>query len=410
MPKLKPEKSYLVPAVSKVFDILELLQREKRWLSLEQIYQKVKAPKTTIYRLLKTCVHRGYVAQGPDGLYRVTSQPRKMCFGFAAQSSDMPFSEIVTASLRTAAVRYGVELLVLDNRYDAEIAVRNADRFVQDHVDLVIEFQIDHGVAAVISDKMAAAGIPLVAVDMPHPHATYFGADNYRIGYSAGEVLARYAIKHWKSKASWVLGLDLEQAGAFVQNRATGAFSGIRALLPGLAVESFVRIDSRGLRDKGYKLVLEFLKRHPKDRGILIAAHNDTVALGALQAVRELQREQSVAIAGQDCIAEALEEMKKPGSPFIASNENAAETYGERLILLGLSILRGEAVPPYNFTGHKMVTQESLRAGDRAIVQQRATGRNSNQNHSWDGKSAPSNGPAWRAPGESVVPDRRPGK
>ncbi len=63
VPKLKPEKTYLVPAVSKLFDILELLGREKTSLSLEQIYQKVKAPKTTIYRLMKTCVHRGYVAQ-----------------------------------------------------------------------------------------------------------------------------------------------------------------------------------------------------------------------------------------------------------------------------------------------------------------------------------------------------------
>lgn len=364
VPKLKPEKTYLVPAVSKVFDILELLGREKGSLSLEQIYQKVKAPKTTIYRLLKTCVHRGYVAQGPDGLYRLTSQPRKIRFGFAAQSSDMPFSEIVTSSLKAAAIRNGVELLVLDNHYDAEIAVRNADRFVQDHVDLVIEFQIEHSVAALISDKMAVAGIPLVAVDMPHPHATYFGADNYRIGYSAGEELARYAIRHWKSKVNWVLGLDMEQAGAFVQNRTTGAFNGIRSLLPDLAIESFVRMDSRGLRDKGYKLVLEFLERHPKDRRVLIAAHNDTVAMGALQAVRELEMEQSVAIAGQDCIAEAVEEMMKPGSPLVASIEHFAESYGERLIALGLNILRGQAVPPYNFTEHKILTQESLRAGE----------------------------------------------
>jgi ribose transport system substrate-binding protein len=370
--KLKPEKSYLVPAVSKLFDILELFGREKSSLSLEQIYQKVRAPKTTIYRILKTCVHRGYVAQGSDGLYRLTSQPKKICFGFAAQSSDMPFSEIVTSSLKTAATRNGVELLVLDNHYDAQIAVRNAERFVKENVDLVIEFQIEYSVAALISDKMAAAGIPLVAVDMPHPHATYFGADNYRIGYTAGETLARYAIKHWKSKVSWVLGLDMEQAGEFVQNLTTGAFNGIRTLLPDLAIESFVRMDSRGLRDKGYKLVLEFLTRHPKDKGILIAAHNDTVALGVLEAVRELQREQTVAIAGQDCIAEAVEEIRKPGSPFIASVDHFAESYGERLIALGLNILRGQAVPPYNFTEYKTVTEASLRASnaqeDRTIA------------------------------------------
>jgi ribose transport system substrate-binding protein len=367
MTEPKQKKTYLVPAVSKVFDILELLQREKCSLSLEQIHQKVTAPKTTIYRLLKTCVHRGYVAQGSDGLYRLTSQPKKLIFGFAAQSSDMPFSEIVTSSLKIAASRYGVELLVLDNRYDPDTAVRNADRFIQERVDLVIEFQIDQGVAALISDKMASAGIPLIAVDLPHPHATYFGADNYRIGRTAGEALARHAVKHWKSRVSWVLGLDLEQAGAFVQNRTTGAFDGIRSLLPELSIESFVRMDSRGLRDKGHRLVLEFLQRHPKDRGILIAGHNDTVALGALQAVRELGRESVVAISGQDCLSEVLDEMRKPGSPFIASIENAAETYGERLLSLGLSILGGQAVPPYNFTEHKMVTQESLRAGGLTV-------------------------------------------
>jgi len=360
MSNLKPEKSYIVPAVSKVFDLLELLEREQRSVSLEHIYQQIKAPKTTIFRLLKTCVHRGYVAQGPDGLYRLTNQPKKLCFGFAAQSSDMPFSEIVTTSLKAAAARNGVELLVLDNHYDAEIAVRNAERFVQDRVDLVIEFQIEQGVAALISDKMATAGIPLVAVDMPHPHATYFGADNYRMGYSAGEALARYAIKNWKSKVSWVLGLDMEQAGEFVQNRTTGAFNGIRTLLPDLAIESFVRMDSRGIRDKGYKLVLDFLARHPKDRGILIAAHNDTVALGVLEAVRELQREQTVAIAGQDCIAEAIDEIKRQDGPFIASIDHSAESYGERLIALGLNILRGQVVPPYNFTEHKVVTRASL--------------------------------------------------
>jgi ribose transport system substrate-binding protein len=281
----------------------------------------------------------------------------------------MPFSEIVTSSLKAAAARNGVELLVLDNHYDPEIAVRNAERLVQEHVDLVIEFQIEHSVAAIISDKIAVAGIPLVAVDMPHPHATYFGADNYRLGYSAGEALARYAIKHWKSKVSWVLGLDLEQAGAFVQNRTTGAFNGIRSMLPDLEVESFVRMDSRGLRDKSYKLILEFLERHPKDKGILIAAHNDTVALGAVQAARELGLEQSIAIAGQDCIAEAVEEMNKPGSPLVVSIEHFAESYGERLIDLGLNILRGQAVPPYNFTEQKILTRESLRAGDTKLNQ-----------------------------------------
>jgi len=358
--KLKPKRLYLVPAVSKAFDIIELLEREKQPLSLETIYKKVKAPKTTVYRLLKTCVHRGYLAQGQDGSYRIASQPKKLRFGFAGQSSEMPFSQIVTQSLRSAASHFGIDLLVLDNHYDAETAVRNADRLVEEQVDLAIEFQVEQGVAAVIADKISAAGIPLIAVDMPHPHATYFGADNYRIGFSVGEVLGKHAVKRWKSKVSWVLGLELEQAGPFVQNRITGAFDGIRSHLPDLAIESFVRMDSRGLRDKSYKLVLDFLRRHKTDRGILIACHNDLVALGAMEAVRELEREKTVAIGGQDCLEEALEEMALPGSPYLVSISHQAETYGDRLVALGLAIIRQQAVPPYNFTQHRVVTQESV--------------------------------------------------
>jgi ribose transport system substrate-binding protein len=30
------------------------------------------------------------------------------------------------------------------------------------------------------------------------------------------------------------------------------------------------------------------------------------------------------------------------------------------LINLGLSLLKGQTVPPYNYVGHKMVTPESL--------------------------------------------------
>jgi|GEM_PF-5832546 ABC-type sugar transport system substrate-binding protein len=50
-------------------------------------------------------------------------------------------------------------------------------------------------------------------------------------------------------------------------------------------------MDSRGLQDKAYKLVLDFLKEHLKVKGILISVHNDTVTLGALRAVRALKQE-----------------------------------------------------------------------------------------------------------------------
>ena len=211
-----------------------------------------------------------------------------------------------------------------------------------------------------IGDKIAGAGIPLIAIDIPHPHATYFGVDNYRVGIEAGEALAAHATANWEGKVDWVIGLDLPEAGQLVQSRITGAFEGVRSGISDLPVELFVRIDGRGMREKSKKLIAEFLERHPKDKHILIATANDSSALGAVDAVRELKRERHVAIVGQDCIAEAKAEMRKERSPLIGSISHEASTYGPSLIHLGLMLLRGQMVAPYNYVEHRVVRQSSV--------------------------------------------------
>ncbi len=356
----KSRRLYLIPVLSKALDILELLQTENQPLTLEMIHRQTKISKTTVYRVLKTFVHRGYLSQSPDGLYRQVARSKKLRFGLGEMSAQMPFSVEVTTSLQAAAASVGVDLMVLDNCYDAATAIHNAEEFVKNRVDLVIEFQVEQDAAPVIGDKIAAANIPLIAIDIPHPHATFFGVDNYRVGFEAGELLADYALKQWDSKVNWILGLDIQEAGALVQSRITGAFEGVRSGIANLPVETFVRMDGRGMREHSEKLVADFLDRHPRDRHILIAASNDTSALGALDAVRKHKREKHVAIVGQDCIAEAMSEMRNQDSPLIGSVSHEASSYGASLINLALELLRGKTVPPYNYVEHKMVTPQLL--------------------------------------------------
>jgi ribose transport system substrate-binding protein len=363
-PAAKP--LYLIPVLSKALDVLELLQRETEAQTLEAIYEETRISKTTVYRILKTLAHRGYVSQLPNGRYRAVSFPKKSRFGFGSESAEMPFSADVTESLKSAAAAAGVDLVVLDNRYDASAAVRNAEEFVRQRVDLVIEFQIEQHVAPVIADRIHNAGIPLIAVDIPHPHAIFFGVDNFRVGFEAGECLAQHARRRWNGNATWVLGLDIAEAGPLVQSRITGAFAAIRSQLPQLPQDRFVLADGKGLRDASYRITLEFLRAHAKDRGILIAAATDTSALGALEAVRKLKREGDVAIVGQDCIREALMEMRAAGSPLIGSVSHEAASYGPRLIQLGLAMLRGETVAPYNYVEHRLVTASSSARRARA--------------------------------------------
>jgi ribose transport system substrate-binding protein len=360
-PRSGPPRLYLIPVLSKSLDILELLQKENRPKSLEEIFQRTGISKTTVYRILKTFTHRGYLSQAENGLYRLVGRPRKVRFGFGAESSEMPFSEAVRESLAAAAASTGVDLLVLDNKYDASTAVRNAEEFVRQRVDLVIEFQIDQRIAPAIADKIHDAGIPLIAVDIPHPHAIFLGVDNYRVGYEAGIFLAQHAKSHWRGQISWAIGLDIKEAGPLVHSRINGAFAGIRSRFPDLSDAKYAVLDAEGLRGKSHRLLVEFLKKHPKDAGVLVAAATDTSALGALQAVREMKREGDVAIVGQDCIPEAVDELGVPGSCFIASVSHEAASYGPQLIQLGLAILNGQMVPPYNYVKHKLVTANAQR-------------------------------------------------
>jgi ribose transport system substrate-binding protein len=302
------------------------------------------------------------VAQAQNGLYRLVSRPRRLRFGFAAQSAEMPFSVAVAQSIVAAAAAAGVELLILDNQYDPDIAVRNAEELVAKHVDLALEFQVEEHVAPRVAHIFKKADIPLVAIDIPHPNATYFGVDNFEVGFEAGSLLAQHALRKWKSKVDWVLGIGFPEAGSYVQSRITGAFDSIRERFPEIPANRYVQLDGRGMRQPSETAVAEFLSGRRRNEHILAAAATDSSALGVLAAAREAGREHDFAIVGQDCIPEALDEMRSGRSAFVGSISHEVETYGPRLIQLGISLLRGYTVPPYNYVRHKAVTPETLLA------------------------------------------------
>ena len=360
MPKEKMKRLYLIPILSKALDVIELLEQNQSSVSLEDVFQKTQISKTSVYRILKTLVHRGYVAQTQDGLYRLVSRPRRLRFGFAAQSAEMPFSQAVVQSVTAAAAAAGVELLILDNRYDPQAALRNAEEFVEKRVDLVLEFQVEEAVAPHVAHIFKKADIPLVAIDVPHPSATYFGVDNFEAGHEAGTLLAQHALRAWKGKVDYVLGLGFAEAGSFVQSRITGAFEGIHKRMEEIPAECFLQIEGRGMREPSRLAVAEFLLKHPRGERFLVVAPTDSSALGVLDAARAAGREEDFAIVGQDCIPEMIAEMRSGSSALIGSISHEVESYGPRLIQIGISLLRGYAVPPYNYVHHRVVTPESL--------------------------------------------------
>jgi ribose transport system substrate-binding protein len=243
----------------------------------------------------------------------------------------------------------GVELLILDNRYDPDVAIQNAEEFVAKRVDLVLEFQVEERVAPRVAHIFKKAEIPLVAIDVPHPNATYFGVDNFEVGYEAGSLLAQHALRKWKGKVDWVLGVGFSEAGSFVQSRITGAFDGIR--------DRLIPICPRPLHSARWPRHapaqptrhLRFLRgRRKGERFILVAAATDSSALGVLDAVRQPAASRTSPSSARTAFPK-FEEMRSGKSAIIGSISHEVETYGPRLIQLGIALLRGYTVPPYNY-------------------------------------------------------------
>ena len=104
--------------------------------------------------------------------------------------------------------------------------MKNAELLIRDGVDLVIEFQTDEAVAPAIASKYHEANIPLIAIDIPHPGATYFGANNYEAGLLAGRHLARWARRQWGGAVDEILLLELARAGLLPAARVRGVLAG----------------------------------------------------------------------------------------------------------------------------------------------------------------------------------------
>src|SRR5258708_22454143 len=241
------------------------------------------------FRLLYTLERCGMVEKVGENLYQSCLRPwRQKLYrlGYAAQGTDYQFSREVSASLQRAVATEGIELISLDNRYSAKIAQRNADLLVREKVDLVIEFQTDQDVAPIVAAKYREAGIPLIAIDIPHPGATYYGANNYEAGLIAGRYLGRWVKEHWHSELDEIILLELPRAGNLPHMRLTGMLVGIDLVLPNANSSRATHLNGDGDLGASFEVVRRHI-RGTRSRRIAVGAINDVSAIGRSRAFEE---------------------------------------------------------------------------------------------------------------------------
>jgi len=364
-PESQPERKapYQIESVGRACRLLRILQNEGS-LALFELADVSRLSRPTVFRLMTTLQVNGMVVKDGSRKYRLAGgffPGRRYKIGYLAETSETSFYRAVSRGLLESAERAGMDLVVLNSHSSPDVALENAERLLAENVDLVMMFQSYTQIASVISTRARSRRMPLIAIEMPHPNAIYFGVDNCHAGLTAGRYLAHWAERHWKGQVDEILLIGSHRTGSLPEARLTGSLLGINEVLPNSERAKISMVNGDWQFDVSFEAVSRHLKKS-KAKRILVSAIFDPSALGALQAFKDADRLQDCAIVGQNGSIEARLQMRKPNSRLIGSVAYFPERYGQQLVALALDMLTQRVpVPNAVFIKHQLITPSNLK-------------------------------------------------
>jgi len=225
--------------------------------------------------------------------------------GYAQIGAESEWRTANTASIKETADELGVDLKFSDAQQKQENQIAAIRSYIAEGVD-VIGFSpvVETGWETVLQEAKDA-GIPVIMVDrradVPRElYATYLGSDFVEEGRKAGEEMNRLLPDGGKI---------VELVGTVGSAPANDRYTGFRDAL----AENIEIIDSQSgdfTRAKGKEVMEAFLKNYG-DEIIGLYAHNDDMAIGAIQAIEEygLKPGEDIKIVSIDAVRGAFEAM-----------------------------------------------------------------------------------------------------
>lgn len=232
------------------------------------------------------------------------------------QDMSNPFFSAMTTGAEEAAEELGATINVQDAQLDLANQNTQIDAFIQQGVDLIVISAVDEDGIAPAIERARAAGTIVIAVDTPA-----VGADAVVMtdAVEAGEVACRYLFEQMGGEGN-ILIVDGTPIQTII-DRITGC-ENVMEEFPG--IEAVGHQASKNDRATGLTVTTDMLTATPDVQGIF--GMNDPSALGAVLAVEQAGRADDIIVVGIDGSPEAVEELKRDGSPFVASaTQNPAE-------------------------------------------------------------------------------------
>lgn len=286
--------------------------------------------------------------------------------GFASIFGTQPFCISVEEGVMRQAVLAGFEeqnLILLDNQYDPDIALKNADIILSKQPDIFIEYQADVRVNHIIAAKFEEPGIPIIAIDVPVPGSPFVGVNNWQVATMGGEYMSTLIESRWG-------GWDVVDLVVLLQNPAGGEVTMLRS--EGFATtlaerfgevveEKIVRVNGgMGQAEQAKSEMEKVLAAYPDARKIALTSINEETMAGAIAALQSADRwnfdDVIIITLGVDNLGK-LQIRKRLSDAGIAF---FPEQYGEYVIPAICAILEGAPVPSHLYIENKIITKENI--------------------------------------------------
>lgn len=288
--------------------------------------------------------------------------------GFAQTGSESGWRSANTESMKAAfSEENGFELVfnAADNDPAAQIAAVRS--FISQGVDAIVVAPIVEDGWDDVFQEAQDADIPIILEDRTVSasedlYATWVGLDFKQEGVTAGE----WAAENFGDQPTKMVVLEGTTGSAPANDRAEGFSEAIA----GTQIETIDSQTGDFTRDGGKTVMEGFIQKYGIDGIDLLYAHNDDMALGAMQVLDESDRN-DVLVFGVDGLMEAVEAIAN-GDQYVATAFNDPMALGAATIDTAVKLVEGEDVPDYVDAGTGLISDENAESllGDTLFARQ----------------------------------------
>ena len=301
----------------------------------------------------RTLVTTFAVASLTLGLPLSSFAQKKIVLGFSQIGAESEWRTANSESIKSSAAEAGIDLKFSDAQQKQENQIKAIRSFIAQKVDVIaLSPVVESGWDTVLKEAKAAK-IPVILTDRSVDskdtslYVTFMGSDFAEEGRKAG----RWLLEKVKGKTGDVNVVELQ--GTVGSGPAIDRKKGFEEIIKAEPRIKIIRSQTGDFtRAKGKEVMEAFLKAEGKKINVLYA-HNDDMAIGAIQAIEEagLKPSKDITIISVDAVKGAFEAMI---AGKLDVSVECSPLLGPQLMSATKDLIAGKTLP------RRIVTEEGI--------------------------------------------------